>query len=237
MPSDTVSSLSAFMSNLRSVEGNTESSKYRFTQNGRFLTELFWETELDNNWTGVQQSLKEDLLSNFALFKEDLSYYIKQVDIPNFTIGGAEIFIGDKYENGNPGIARSIFPDSMLIPQEQILKIVMRDTEYSIIENFILPWMQFNAAPRTRLTNDTNINSHRGVLTATLAFSLLKPIGRANDRTNAYRTYIFHGVYPTDFDTVNLSEESSELIDRTVNFEYSEFRIQNGGFTYNYYNS
>ena len=109
------------------IDASTQ-DKYAFTRNSRFRVRIIWpngepKTITDNN----------PFVSELA---NDIDYYVKSINIPNFKIGGRSLELDDLTDtDAVPGFSDLIIQNSLLLPQEMNFSIDFYDTEISFIDS------------------------------------------------------------------------------------------------------
>ena len=210
------SSLSSFVTNIRITNGKPPGGNYTFTRSTDYEASLVLNRSINLTATGIPNNLKD---KNIAKFQNDFGFYIYKIDLPHINHGsGKTLNIGEALGENNMGISRSILTNNMTLPQELTVKITFRDTEDSIIEGLILPWMYINDSPKGALSSG-NIKSFTQSIIGLLNVKMVRP------PSNIYRTYSFVGLMPIAVETPNFTEEKSEVILRTVTFAFSTFKV------------
>lgn len=210
------SSLSSFVTKIRITKGKQPDSNYTFTRSTDYEASLVLNRPINLTAPGIPNNLK---VKNITKFQNDFGFYIYKIDLPNINHGsGKTLNIGEALGENNMGISRSVLTNNMTLPQELNVKITFRDTEDSIIEGLILPWMYINDSPKGTLSSG-NIKSFTQSIIGLLNVKMLRP------SSNIYRTYSFVGLMPIAVETPNFTEEKSEVILRTVTFAFSTFKV------------
>lgn len=211
------SPLSSFVTNIRITNGDQPSGKYTFTRSTDYVASLVLNRPIDLTAPGIPNDLND---TNIAHFQNNFGFYIYKIDLPNINHGsGKTLNIGEALGENNMGISRSVLTNNMTLPQELNVKITFRDTEDSIIEGLILPWMYINDSPKGVLSSG-NIKSFTQSIIGILNVEMVRPPSK-----KPYRSYSFVGLMPIAVETPNFTEEKSEVILRTVTFAFSTFKV------------
>ena len=221
------SSLQTFKRHL--IDASTQ-DKYAFTRNSRFRVRISWpngepKTITDNN----------PFVSELA---NDIDYYVKSVNIPNFKIGGRSLELDDlKDTDAVPGFSDLIIQNSLLLPQEMNFSIEFYDTEISFIDSYIEPWARYILSPKGDLNQSQNsasnnkLNSDRTQIQKTVnipkATFEIDILSKA-EAERVLRTYIIEGCFPSIIDNPELTHENSEFIVRKIEFSFSKLSIKRG---------
>lgn len=221
------SSLQTFKRHL--VDASTQ-DKYAFTRNSRFRVRISWpngepKTITDNN----------PFVSELA---NDIDYYVKSVNIPNFKIGGRSLELDDLTDtDAVPGFSDLIIQNSLLLPQEMNFSIEFYDTEISFIDSYIEPWARYILSPKGDLNQSQNsasnnkLNSDRTQIQKTVnipkATFEIDILSKA-EAERVLRTYIIEGCFPSIIDNPELTHENSEFIIRKIEFSFSKLSIKRG---------
>ena len=204
--------------------------KYAFTRNSRFRVRISWpngepKTVTDNN----------PFVSELA---NDIDYYVKSVNIPNFKIGGRSLELDDLTDtDAVPGFSDLIIQNSLLLPQEMNFSVEFYDTEISFIDSYIEPWARYILSPKGDLNQSLNsasnnkLNSDRTQIQKTVnipkATFEIDILSKA-EAERVLRTYIIEGCFPSIIDNPELTHENSEFIIRKIEFSFSKLSIKRG---------
>lgn len=204
--------------------------KYAFTRNSRFRIRIIWPNGEPKTITNNNPFVSE--LAN------DIDYYVKSVNIPNFKIGGRSLELDDLTDtDAVPGFSDLIIQNSLLLPQEMNFSIDFYDTEISFIDSYIEPWARYILSPKGDLNQSQNsasnnkLNSDRTQIQKTVnipkATFEIDILSKA-ETERVLRTYIIEGCFPSIIDNPELTHENSEFIIRKIEFSFSKLSIKRG---------
>lgn len=226
-----MATLKTFVSKLRATAFEAPAPKYTLIKSNEFNVAFAFDNP-------VQVPALEMLLNNYKYSKlygkpdlmrlqTDADFYVDSIDVPNLALGnGSSISVGSEMNSAvgtNPGIKKTLLNDSMMVLQEQVLKVTFRDTQDSIINRVIYPWMTGNASLTADLSSiDASlIKSYRPKLTGT--FVVNYTVGGDN---KAFERIIMTGCYPTMVNSMNPTNEQSGFITRSVNFAVDDIYFE-----------
>lgn len=243
--------LSKFVANLRSARDQNKNAEYKFIKQNLFNVKFEWDgCSLLDRAAFSDAPGATNLITPFSASKLDgteeneglisnIDFYVKKVDIPNIQHTRDVIKIGDQVGDNNPGFSQVILANALVTPQDYKLKIEFWDTEKSIVDNFIYPWMLYNASPRGYIPeslDDAAIKNFGTIMKGNFIIELKHPrylknpnnTGEMQYIDGVYRIYRIIGCHPVDITTPNVTNESTGFITRTVNFAFSKIQIENG---------
>ena len=201
--------------NLATFIKKLDSSKeYSLLRNTRFYVSFRWNV-LTNSL------LFEKILNQIDI--KDFDFYVKTINIPNLKMGSRSMSLDEMHE-ANPGYSTVIMPNSLVIPQEQTFGIEFYDTEISIIDNLITPWLKACASMKGTLYGNSLINkSTVSYPTATITVYIFgKSAKEISPEGEWIRKYTITKVWPNIIDSPELNQENSEFIVRKVEFNFNK---------------
>lgn len=212
--------------------GNTKDGKYMFSigNSNHFKVEFDFGPWLIGsgvslpNWASAGSMTKPAVLrtpygsniTNFIAedrdkvnrqYIDNLHLLVQSVSIPGLGLEGSNVEIQNDFGKA------IVPPKGSIIPASNDITIKFLNTEYSVFEYMIHPWLR---------EVQSTIWIYRQV-----------PFSRANIKisfmnqlnTEAIHSYIFYDCYPTGFETLDLTQEASEDLTRDATFSFDYMTI------------
>lgn len=245
-------SLKKFVQHLRDAAAvgpdsrNEEAMKYAFTKVNEFTTSFsFDNTSVLGTADDKSPNLRDMFQGNKAtrslynnidveMLTKNADFYVITADIPNMTAGEV-VNIGSlsSNENGvNPGFKKVLFENSMMTLQEHRLQVTFRETQHSVIQRVIIPWLISNSASKIdipqKVKDNKMVKSFRPLLTGTFVFNF-DICERDSDQNQSFLTAVVTGCFPTMINTVNPTNEQSGVATRVVDFACNDVKFYGYG--------
>lgn len=216
-----MSSLKEFHAKLMAAD-----DRHTHTLNSRFSVVFRWETQPPKDQLGVNTANYMD-----PAFVSDFDYYIKRINVPNLKVSGRPISLDDMGENAasSVGYGQVLMNNGLVVPQEQTFDIEFYDTNKSIIDNFIEPWMRICVSPKaisekySNLSSSITYRTQKRFPTATIVvYMYSKDSEITSSEDQAVRKYVLTNCWPNIIDSPELNQDTSEYILRRVEFNFNK---------------
>lgn len=168
------------------------------------------------------------------MLTKNADFYVIGADLPNLnTLDVVNIGALSANDNGiNPGFKKVLFENGMLGLQEHRLQVTFRETQHSVIQRVILPWIVSNSASKIdipqKVKDNKMVKAFRPLLTGTFVFNF-DICERDSDQNQSFLTAVVTGCFPTTINTMNPTNDKDGVATRTVDFACNDAKFYGYG--------
>lgn len=216
-------SLASFYSKF-TAGGRPKSETSPLVKDGKYMFSIapnnFFDVRFEfSSWLGGQLPTwaRNDSYVNQD-YIDNIGHLVQNVSLPGMgTSGPTEEIDGD--------FGKALLPPmGDIIPTDQTISIDFLNTEYSIFEYMLLPWLE------ETMSNVWNPDYFFGGESGGVPFARADIKVDFYDQTNmsTLHTYVYHDCYPNGFTTLDVSQSQNDDLVRSATFNFDYMTVEKG---------